>query len=182
MARQVLDPTLNSDLGQQIARLNEMLTEIYANGAAGGALIGTTAVLSSGLTAASATISGDVGTATVTATGKVTGGSLVLDTGTKTATATAGAATLSKDAGVITSEALTTAAGATYTLTLTNTSVAATDQVFASVQYGSATAGTPVVTRVTPGSGSVVIIVQNIHASAALDGTIKIAFMVLKNS
>ncbi len=108
-------------------------------------------------------------------------GALTLDTGTKTATATAGAATLNKQAGVITSEALTTAAGAVYTLTLTNSVIGATDQVFASVSYGTATAGSPVVTRVTPGSGSVVILVQNIHASAALDGTIKIAFFVLQN-
>jgi hypothetical protein len=118
---------------------------------------------------------------TVAATGKITGGSLALDTGTKTASATAGAATLNKDAGVITSEALTTAAGATYTLTLTNSSVAAADQVFASVRYGTASAGMPVVTMVTPSSGAVEVIVQNIHASAALDGTIKIAFAVLKN-
>ena len=104
-----------------------------------------------------------------------------VDTGTKTATATAGAATLAKMAGVITSEALTTIAGATYTLTLTNTDVAAADQVFASVQLGTATTGMPTVTTVTPAAGSVVIIVQNIHASAALNGAIKISFLVAKN-
>jgi hypothetical protein len=97
--------------------------------------------------------------------------------GTKTATATAGAATLSKPAGTVTSEALTTAAGATYTLTITNTTVAATDEVFASVAYGTATTGTPVVTRVQPGAGSVVIVVQNIHASAAINGSLKISFV-----
>ena len=104
-----------------------------------------------------------------------------LDTGTKTASATAGAATLNKMAGVITSEALTTAAGAQYTLTLTNSDIAATDQVFASVQDGTATAGTPAIATVTPGAGQVVIVVQNIHASAALNGTIKISFAVFKN-
>ena len=106
---------------------------------------------------------------------------LTIDTGTKTASATTGAATLNKNAGVITSEALTTAAGATYTLTLTNSTIAAADQVFASVQLGTATTGMPVVTTVTPAAGSVVIVVQNIHASAALNGTIKIAFARLKN-
>ena len=39
----------------------------------------------------------------------------------------------------------------------------------------------PAVTTVTPAAGSLVIIVQNIHASAALNGTIKIAFVVHKN-
>lgn len=96
--------------------------------------------------------------------------------GSGTATATAGAATLANRFGKVTSEALTTAAGATYTLTVTNTAMSAEDIVMASVAYGTATAGSPVVTRVTPADGSVVIIVQNVHASAALDGTIVIAF------
>ncbi len=104
-----------------------------------------------------------------------------LDTGTKTASATAGAATLNKMAGVITSESLTTAAGADYTLTLTNSDIAAADQVFASVQLGSATTGMPTVTTVSPAAGSVVVVVQNIHATAALNGTIKISFSVFKN-
>lgn len=107
--------------------------------------------------------------------------SLQLDIGTKTASATAGAATLNKDAGVITSEALTTAAGAQYTLTLTDSSIAAGDQVMASVQYGSSTTGTPAVMTVTPGAGQVVIVIQNLHATAVLNGTIRISFMVLKN-
>ena len=158
MARIQLDTTGNSAHSTLIAQLNTMLTELYAAGGGGGAVAGTTGTFS----------------------GLLTGSSLTVDTGTKTATATGGAATLSKNSGVITSEALTTAAGATYTLTLTNTTIAATDQVFASVMYGTATAGMPVVTRVTPGSGSVVIIVQNIHASAALDGTIKISFLVVQ--
>ena len=107
--------------------------------------------------------------------------SLAIDSGTKTATATSGAATLNKSAGVITTESLSTAAAGTYTLTLTDSQIAAADQVYASVAYGTSTTGSPVVTRITPAAGSVVIIVQNIHASAALNGTLKIAFHVLKN-
>lgn len=118
---------------------------------------------------------------TASTTGLATLASAKVDTGTKTAAATSGAATLNKNAGVITSEALTTAAGAIYTLTLTDSTIAAADQVMASVQLGTATTGMPVVTTVTPGVGSVVIVVQNIHASAALNGTIKIAFVVYKN-
>lgn len=118
---------------------------------------------------------------TASTTGLATLASAKVDTGTKTAAATAGAATLAKNAGVITSEALTTAAGASYTLTLTNTTIAAADQVMASVAFGTSTTGSPVVTLVTPAAGSVVIVVQNVHASAALNGTIKISFLVLKN-
>lgn len=100
-----------------------------------------------------------------------------------TATATAGAATSNASgSGVVTSEALTTAAGATYTLTLTNDMIAAADTVFASVALGTATTGMPAVTTVAPAAGSVVVIVQNIHASAALNGTIKISFLVVKQS
>lgn len=108
-------------------------------------------------------------------------GRLRLGTGTKTATATAGAATLSKSAGVITTEALVTAAAATYTLTLTNTVVAAADQCFISVNNGTNSAGSPQVERVTAAAGSMVAVVRNAHLSAAFNGTLKIAFMCLKN-
>lgn len=106
--------------------------------------------------------------------------SMALGKGTKTATGAAGAATLNKPSGKITTEALTTAAGATYTLTLTNSEIAAADIVQVSVALGTATTGTPTITTVKPAAGSVVIIVQNIHASAALNGTLVFAFQVLK--
>lgn len=106
---------------------------------------------------------------------------LALDTGTKTATATTGAATLNKSSGVITSEALTTIAGATYVLTLTNSAIAAADMVFASVSFGTATTGSPAITSVKPAAGSVVITVQNVAAAAVFNGTLKIAFMDLDN-
>jgi len=107
-------------------------------------------------------------------------GALCLGNGTKTATATSGAATLNKPSGVVTSEAITTAAGATYTLTLTNATIEAADIVFATVSLGSGTGGTPAIASVKPAAGSVVIIVQNIHASAAFNAAIKIGFVVLK--
>lgn len=115
------------------------------------------------------------------ATTQSTGGfsTLTVDSGTKTATATAGAATLNKGSGIVTSEALSTAAGATYTLTITNGTIVASDLVFASVQLGTATTGMPTVTTATAGNGTITIVVQNIHASAALNGTIKISFMSL---
>ena len=97
-----------------------------------------------------------------------------------TATAAAGAATLANRFGKITSEALTTAQNAIYTLTITNTAIRANDIVFASVANGTNTQGSPVVTRVTPADGSVVILVANLHASAqALNGTIVVSFAAL---
>jgi hypothetical protein len=116
--------------------------------------------------------------ATVGSTGLVmsAGTKLTLDTGT--ATATAGAATLSKQSGTITTEALTTAAAAAYTLTLTNTQVTAASKVFVSVDNGTNTQGIPVLSTATPSGGSVAIKVFNLHASQALNGTLKISFWV----
>lgn len=98
-----------------------------------------------------------------------------------TATAAAGAATLNRGVGVITSESLTTAQNAIYTLTLTNSEVAAGDIVMATVSNGTNTQGTPMIGRVQPADGSVVIQVINKHAtSQAFNGTVKVAFEVIK--
>lgn len=103
-----------------------------------------------------------------------------LGSGTKTATAVTGAATLDKASGKITTEALTTAAGAAYTLTLTNSQIAAADTVYAALAWGTNSAGLPVITRITPAAGSVVIIVSNMHATVALNGTLVISFASMK--
>ena len=97
------------------------------------------------------------------------------------ATATAGAATANGVIGKITSEALTTAQNGVYTLTLTNSNIAAADIVGAQVANGTNTQGSPVITRVQPAAGSVVILVANLHGSAqAFNGTIVISYEVIK--
>lgn len=98
---------------------------------------------------------------------------------TGTATASGGAATCNHQRGTITSEALITAAGARYTLTLTNSRVTTSSIVLASVALGSNTTDTMIVSRITPASGSVVIQVKNDASLTAWNGTIKIAFVVL---
>jgi Na+-transporting NADH:ubiquinone oxidoreductase subunit NqrD len=104
----------------------------------------------------------------------------MLSEGVGTQTASTGAATLDKQLGVITTEALTTAQDAAYTLTLTNAFVAAGSVVLVSVANGTNTQGTAILVSVKPAAGSVVIVVKNKHASAeALNGTLKIAFLVL---
>lgn len=116
----------------------------------------------------------------LTATNVIVGVGGTINSDSGTATATAGAATLSKMAGVITSEALTTAAGAEYTLTVTNTGVAAADIVLCSVANGTNTTASPSITTVTPGAGSFVVKVLNENTASALNGTIKISFLVIK--
>ena len=150
MAFSDFDTTGNEDTGNVLYKIRTMLSELYT-----------------GFSGVAATF-----------TGLVTADGLKVGTGTKTASATAGAATLNKPSGVITSEALTTAAAATYTLTLTNSEIAATSQVLVTVGNGTNSAGLPVLATVTPASGSVVIVVRNAHAANALNGTIKVAFVV----
>jgi hypothetical protein len=94
------------------------------------------------------------------------------------ATATAGAATLNATSGTITSEALVTAAGADYTLTLTNSLATTTSFVFCGVYNGTNSAGAPTVSTSTAAAGSVVIKIHN-SAAAAFNGTIKIFYVFL---
>lgn len=99
------------------------------------------------------------------------------DTGT--ATAASGAATCQHSECVVTSESITTAAAATYTLVLTSKLAYAASLALASVWLGSSTTGTPQVVSVTPAAGTITVIVKNIHASAAFNGTIVIGVVIL---
>jgi len=93
--------------------------------------------------------------------------------------ATGGAATSNSQVSVVTSEALTTAADAAYTLTLTNTKIASTSGIQVSLSWGTNSQGRPVVEKITPGSGSVVIVVRNYAAATALNGTLIFHVLVL---
>lgn len=95
-----------------------------------------------------------------------------------TATSTVHAATLNTTGGLITTEALTTAAGATYTFTLTNALLvagAAAPEI--SMKDGTNTAGGVQVTSITNAVGSTVIVFTN-TGTAAWNGTKLIAFHV----
>lgn len=94
-------------------------------------------------------------------------------------TASSGAATVNAEAFIVTTESITTAAGAEYTLTLTNSSIVADSLPMVSVGYGSSSAGTPWIWGVTVTAGQLVITVTNLHASAAFNGTLKIYGLVL---
>jgi hypothetical protein len=96
-----------------------------------------------------------------------------------TATTTGGAATINKQSGVLTTPALTTASGAAYTITLTNSEIATTSIILCQIQGGSNT--TPGITIIaTPGAGSATILLENSGvAAAALNGTVILSFVVL---
>jgi hypothetical protein len=94
-----------------------------------------------------------------------------------TATESANAVTLSKLLGTITTSALTTAAGGTYAITVTNTLVTALSSIQAAVFPVSATAGSPVILSIVPGAGSFVLTLKN-AGTAALNGTLAIPVQV----
>ena len=90
------------------------------------------------------------------------------------------AVTVNEVSGIITTEALTTAQNAFYSLTLTNSKIDANSLVFASVEDGTNTQGTPMIGQIKPGAGTCLIEVINKHASSeALNGTLKIRFFVV---
>lgn len=101
---------------------------------------------------------------------------------TKTATSSAGAVTYAGPGGVITTESLNTAALATYTLTVTNSYVLATDIIDCTIQGGTNSAGTPLLLSAAPAAGSLVIKVYNAHATNAFNGTLVISFAVTRNT
>lgn len=94
------------------------------------------------------------------------------------ANAVAGKATAHGLAEIITSEALTTAAGATYTLTLSNNQIFAESVVMASISNGSNSQGDPCLGLVTVSQGQAVVTVVNRHATQAFNGTLQIAILV----
>jgi hypothetical protein len=104
---------------------------------------------------------------------------LNLEQAPQRATAAAGAATLNSPAGTITTESLSTAAGATYTLTLQNGNIIQQNSVvLVSIANGSNAAGDPSLQLVTPGNGKVVVTVVNRHATNAFNGTLLVSFVV----
>ena len=95
-----------------------------------------------------------------------------------TATSTAGAATLNTQAGTVTTESLSTAAGATYSFTLTNSLITtASAPPYVGFYSKTNTGGQVTVQSVTVGAGSAVIVIEN-SGTTAFNGTFVLAFHV----
>lgn len=120
------------------------------------------------------------GAATLVAA-NVDAGSIVVNGGTSTSAA--GAVTLNAQGGVITTETITTVSQGTYTLTISNSLVAATDLVFVSVQNGTNTTGIPVVSQVIPGAGTITVKIANATTTTTpFGGSLKVSFLDFKAS
>lgn len=94
-----------------------------------------------------------------------------------TGTEAANAVTASGTSGVITTSALTTAAGASYAITWTNTFITTASIIVLSLMGGTNTKNTLQI-KATAGSGTSTLTITNNNA-AALDGTVIIGFMVI---
>lgn len=115
---------------------------------------------------------------------------VVLNTGTTTmasgsqiilaktnGTEASNAVTASGNAGVITTSALTTAGGASYAITWTNTHITATSVILLTIMGGTNTTEN-VTLKGTSGSGTSTLTIYNNTAATALNGTILIGYQV----
>ncbi len=90
----------------------------------------------------------------------------------------ANAVTASGVAGLITTSALTTAGGAAYAITWTNTVLTATSAVFLSLEGGTNTTKN-ITLEVVRGAGTATLTIYNNTAATALNGTILIGYLVI---
>lgn len=89
-----------------------------------------------------------------------------------------GAASVPTDSAIVTTASLTTAAGVTATFTVSSPAITPNSLVMVAVGNGTNTTGNPDLASVTPGNGIVTIVIQNIAAAAALNGTLKLSVIV----
>ncbi len=92
---------------------------------------------------------------------------------------TSEAVTLNDHCLLVTTNALDAAANAAETIVITNNKVAAGDVAMVFV-VGGTTAGTPIITKTVCTAGTITITLTNKHASAALDGTVVLAVILVK--
>ncbi len=91
------------------------------------------------------------------------------------------AASTEVDTAVLTAPSLPTpnaAAAAEEAFTVNNSKIAATDVIALSTTY--AGAGTPILSVKGVAAGSFVVVISNVHASAALDALMVVNFAVVK--
>lgn len=127
----------------------------------------------------------DIGTLrNVTMNGTLTfnaGGAINSDSGTATATGTgsSGSATVNKMAGKVTTTSMTTGPVNSYSLTISNSTVASGDIVLA-VLNAINTNGIPMVIKAEAGSGSISITIFNADTVSSFNGTVVVSFLVIK--
>ena len=94
-----------------------------------------------------------------------------------TAVESGGAVTLNYSSGIITTSSLTTAAGSTYSITITDPHITATSNIMIQAVLGTATTGIPYILSNVPTSGSTTVSIVNI-GSASLNGTVLLQLFI----
>jgi len=107
------------------------------------------------------------------------GASYVYNFETGTGTASGDAITLNKMSGKVTSSTNDLAYATTLDITVTNSRVSATSNVFITLGAG---CGTVVVNKVVPGSGSFVLTVKNDSTDTACSSAISFYYLVVNGS
>jgi hypothetical protein len=120
----------------------------------------------------------------------VVGADFIMSEGTNTMAATSqiilgkangteasNAVTANGNAGVITTSSLNTAAGGTYSITWTNSHIAAVSVITNGILGGTNTMDNYKI-KIVPGNGSATMTIHNIDGSAAMNGTLKIGYVV----
>lgn len=123
------------------------------------------------------------GTATVSAGITLTSGPLTVPSGT--GTEASNAVTINAMSGTITTSSLSTAAGASYLITMTNSAISgSSNRLVASVRSYAGTIGTngiPVVyTAACTAASTAQIRVANVHGTNALSGAVAIDFIIVR--
>jgi len=96
-----------------------------------------------------------------------------------TGTVTTASGTLNVDAGTLVTPSWTVVAGSTGTITLLNNQLHASSVVSLELYNGSNSQGTPVITNFVKSEGQIVITITNAHATLALNGSLKLDFIVV---
>lgn len=121
-------------------------------------------------------------TATFAAGGGLTpsGTAVILIGNSSTGTEAGGSVTINAQRGLITTSSLTTGSLTVASFDLVNNKIGTTSQVFASVYNGTNSQGVPLVTGVKVATtGSATINLYNASTTQALNGTLKVNFIVL---
>lgn len=172
-------PTVTGILNNGVAALTGQMSQ---NGTlTGGSPITYTQVGANSLQPIDTEAAGGMPPQTVAATAfqiAATAAALRVNTGTSTA----GAATLNTDSGSITTESLSTAAGVTYTFTLTNSLISTANTPPSPIPQialynATNTGGATQINSITNGVGSVVVVFQN-TGTTAWNGTRVLAFHI----
>lgn len=96
-------------------------------------------------------------------------------------TCVSNAVTINKTQAVVTTESLTTAAGASQAITVTNNKVSVGDILLVTINGGTNTTGSVEIKAVAT-ANTATITLTNRHASAAFNGTFILALVVIKNN